>query len=83
MKKKDEKKEKIKKQIARMIADTYYDVLLTGFEEQEERFVVTLSVIDYLATLKEKKVKYSFADVFADTILNQIYVEADNYIGGK
>ncbi len=76
-------RDKIKKQIARMIADTYYDVLLTGFEEQEERFVVTLSVIDYLATLKEKKVKYSFEDVFADTILNQIYVEADNYIGGK
>lgn len=76
-------KEKIKKQVARMIADTYYDVLLTGFEEQEKRFVVTLSVIDYLATLKEKKIKYSLIDVFTDTIVNQMYVEADNYIGRK
>ena len=76
-------KSKFKKQIARMIADTYYNVLLTGFEEQEKKFVITLSVIDYLVTLKEKKVKYSFSDIFSDTILNQLYVEADNYIGGN
>ncbi|HAB67503.1 MAG TPA: hypothetical protein DCE23_09075 [Firmicutes bacterium] len=76
-------KKDIKQQIARMIADAYYDVLLTGFEEQEKRFVVTLSVIDYLATLKEKKIKYSLIDVFTDTIVNQMYVEADNYIGRK
>lgn len=76
-------KDSIKKQIAKMMADTYYEVLLTGFEEQEKRFVVTLSVIDYLATLKDKKIKYSLIDVFTDTIVNQMYVEADNYIGGK
>lgn len=76
-------KENIKKEIARMIANAYYDVLLTGYEEQEEKFVITLSVIDYLATLKEKKIKYGLADVFVDTIVNQMFVEADKYIGGK
>lgn len=74
-------KEKIKKRIARMMADTYYDVLLTAYKEQEDKFVITLSVVDYLATLKEKKVNYSLADVFADKIVNQIYVEAKKYIG--
>lgn len=74
-------KEKIKKQIARMIADTYYDVLLTAYKEQEEKFVVTLSVVDYLATLKDKKLNYRLSDIFTDTIVNQLFVEAKKYIG--
>lgn len=74
-------KEKIKMQIARMIADTYYDVLLTAYKEQEEKFVVTLSVVDYLATLKDKKLNYRLSDIFTDTIVNQLFVEAKKYIG--
>lgn len=74
-------KKDIKQQIARMTANAYRDVLLTGYEEQEDKFFITLSVIDFLAKFKEKKPKYELNDIFTDTIADEIFKEASNYIG--
>ena len=74
-------KKDIKQQIARMTANAYREVLLTGYEEQEDKFFITLSVIDFLAKFKEKKLKFELNDIFTDTIVDEIFKEASNYIG--
>ena len=53
-------KNDIKKLIAKTISDNYYDLLLVGYEEQQHRFFITLTIIDFLAKLKEKNINYNF-----------------------
>lgn len=71
----------VKKTIAKEIADSYYNVLIDGFEEQPHKFSITLSVIDFIAKLKEKNIKYELDDIFTDTIINLMYDETNKYIG--
>lgn len=73
-------KENIKKYIAKTIADNYYDVLLVGYEEQEQDFFITLAVVDFLEKLKSKNINYDLNDIFIDTFIELIDKEADNYV---
>lgn len=74
-------KNDVKELIAKEIADTYKDILLNGFEEQEYRFFVTLSVIDFIAKLREKNIVYDLSDIFAEKIISLMYEETNKYIG--
>lgn len=73
-------KEDIKKYIAKTIADNYYDVLLVGYEEQEQDFFITLAVVEFLEKLKSKNINYDLNDIFIDTFIELIDKEADNYV---
>lgn len=73
-------KEYIKKYIAKTIADNYYDVLLVGYEEQEQDFFITLAVVEFLEKLKSKNINYDLNDIFIDTFIELIDKEADNYV---
>lgn len=75
-------KNEVKQEIAREIADTYYNVIIDGFEEQAHKFFITLSVVDFIAKLKEHNiVKYELDDIFTDTMINLMYDETNKYIG--
>lgn len=74
-------KEDVKKYIAKTITDNYYDVLLVGYEEQKNKFFITLAIVDFLAKLKEKNINYDINDIFIDTFIDLIVKEANNYIG--
>lgn len=74
-------KNDIKELIAKTISDNYYDLLLVGYEEQQHRFFITLTIIDFLAKLKEKNINYNLNDIFLDTFLELMDNEANSYIG--
>lgn len=73
-------KNEVKQEIVKEIADTYYDVLIDGFEEQPHRFFITLLVIEFIEKFRKKKYKYELSDIFTDTIINLMYEEANKYI---
>lgn len=74
-------KNEVIEEVARHISDSYYDVLLVAFEEQKHKFKITMSIIDFMANLKEKGIVYGLDDIFIDTFIDKMYVEANNYIG--
>ncbi len=73
-------KNEVQKEIAKEIADTYFDVLIDGFEEQPQRFFITLLVIEFIEKFRKKKYKYELSDIFTDTIINLMYDETNKYI---
>lgn len=74
-------REYILKDVAKSISDSYYDVLLVGFEEEKEKFVMTMLVVDFMVNLKEKGVVLNMDDIFIDKFIDKMYVEAEKYIG--
>lgn len=74
-------KNDIKELIAKTISDNYYDLLLVGYEEQQHRFFITLTIIDFITKLREKNINYDLNDIFLDTFLELIDKEANSYIG--
>jgi len=74
-------KNDVKELIATEIADTYKDILLNGFEEQEYKFFVTLLVIEFIAKLREKNIVYDLSDIFAEKIISLMYEETNKFIG--
>lgn len=74
-------KDDIKGEIAEEISDSYYEVLLTAFEEQKQKFNVTILVIDFMAKLREKGIACNVDDIFIDTFIDKMYVEANKFIG--
>ncbi len=73
-------KNEVQKEIAKEIADTYYDVLIGGFEEQPERFFITLLIIEFIEKFRKRKYKYELNDIFTETIINLMYDETNKYI---
>lgn len=73
-------KDEVKQGIAKEIADTYYNVLIDGFEEQPQRFFITLLVIEFIEKFRKQKYKYELNDIFTDTIINLMYEETNKYI---
>lgn len=73
-------KSDIKELIAKTISDNYYDLLLVGYEEQQHRFFITLTIIDFITKLREKNINYNINDIFLDTFLELIDKEANSYI---
>ena len=73
--------EDITKEITKMISETYYDVLLTALDEQEHRFFIIKSVIEFMAKLRDKNINLTLDDIFTDKIICKMYDEADKYIG--
>ena len=72
-------KDDIKEEIAKEISDSYYEVLLTAFEEQKQKFNVTILVIDFMAKLREKGIVCNVDDIFIDTFIDKMYVEANKF----
>ena len=73
----------VTKEIVKDISNSYYNVIIDGLEEQEHRFFILKSVIDFVVKLREKNINMSLDDIFNDTIINMIYDETDKYIGGN
>lgn len=73
-------KNEVKQEIAKEIADTYYNVLLDGFEEQPHKFVITLLIIEFIEKFRKRNVKLEIEDIFTDTIINLMYSETNKYI---
>ena len=76
-------KKDIKKFIAKEIASAYYDILLNGFEENKNNFVLTLTIIDFISRLKENKIDidYSLDSLLSEEIINLMFLETNEYIG--
>lgn len=73
-------KNEVKQEIAKEIADTYYNVLLDGFEEQPHKFVITLLIIEFIEKFRKRNIKLEIEDIFTDTIINLMYGETNKYI---
>lgn len=74
-------KQEIVEQIAKDISSSYFDVLITAYEEEARRFPITMCIIEFLNMLKEKNIVYELGDIFNSKIIDKLYVEANNYIG--
>lgn len=73
-------KNEVKQEIAREIADTYYNVIIDGFEEQPHKFIITLLVIEFIEKFRKRNFKLELEDIFTDTIINLMYNETNKYI---
>lgn len=73
-------KNEVKQEIAKEIADTYYNVLLDGFEEQPHKFFITLLIIEFVEKFRKRKYKLELDDIFTDTMINLMYDETNKYI---
>lgn len=76
-------KKDIKKFIAKEIASAYYDILLNGFEENKNCFVLTLIIIEFISKLKENNIDIGndLDNILSEDIINLMFLEANNYIG--
>lgn len=76
-------KKDIKKFIAKEIASAYYDILLNGFEENKNSFVLTLIIIEFISKLKENNIDIGndLDNILSEDIINLMFLEANNYIG--
>lgn len=75
----------VKKYIAKEIAETYYNMLLDGFEEQKESFKLTLSIIEFISRLKENKIKFDYRldNILGEPLIDLMYLEAKSFIGRR
>lgn len=75
----------IVKYIAEDISNSYYDVLLNAYNDQQHKFPITSLVIEFIVRLKEKNLIYdlNLDSIFADKIIMKLYDEAEKYIGKK
>lgn len=71
----------VKEFIAKDISDSYYHVLLDGFEEYQHKFFLTLCIVDFIVKLRERNIVYNLEEIFTDTFLDLMYQEANKYIG--
>lgn len=74
-------KNEIKELIAKDISNSYYHVLLDGFEEYQHKFPLTLCIVNFIVKLREKNIVYDLEDIFTDKFLDLMYQEANKYIG--
>lgn len=74
-------KEQITKEVAKAISNSFYEVLMTGYEEEKERFPITMIIIDSMTMIKEKGIVCNLDDIFISTFLDKMYVESEKYIG--
>lgn len=75
----------IVKYIAEDISNSYYDVLLNAYNDQQHKFPITSLVIEFVVRLKEKNLidDLDLDSIFADKIVMKLYDEAEKYIGKK
>lgn len=75
----------IVKYIAEDISNSYYDVLLNAYNDQQHKFPITSLVIEFIVRLKEKNLIHdlNLDSIFADKIIMKLYDEAEKYIGKK
>lgn len=75
----------VKKYIAKEIAETYYNMLLDGFEEQKESFKLTLSIIEFISRLKENNIKFDYRldNILGEPLIDLMYLEAKSFIGRR
>lgn len=75
----------IVKYIAEDISNSYYDVLLNAYNDQQHKFPITSLVIEFVVRLKEKNLidDLDLDSIFADKIIMKLYDEAEKYIGKK
>ena len=75
----------IVKYIAEDISNSYYDVLLNAYNDQQHKFPITSLVIEFVVRLKEKNLidDLDLDSIFADKIIIKLYDEAEKYIGKK
>lgn len=67
-------------EISQSIGDSYSGVLETGYEEEQHRFPITMCIIEFMASLKEKDITFDL-NIFDSEFIDKMYVEASKYIG--
>lgn len=73
-------KEKVLRDLIKMICDDYIDSLIVGIEEYEKDFPYTIACANFISELKEKNIIVEFNDVFIDMVRDRIYRETSNYL---
>lgn len=75
----------VKKYIAKEIAETYYNMLLDGFEEQKDSFKLTLSIIEFISRLKEDNIKFDYRldNILGEPLIDLMYLEVKSFIGRR
>ena len=73
-------KELVKEEVAKEICEGHFNCIMTAFEEQQDRFPITLLIVDFITKLREGNRFYDLGSVFNSDFINEIYIEAERFI---
>lgn len=75
-------KEQELRKIVEFICNSHVDMIMENIEDNKKEFPYAIACANYIAELKEKNIIVRLNDVFIDIIIDRIFREFSNYIGG-
>ncbi len=73
-------REDVLTKIVEMVCINYVDTILTGIEEEENKFPYTIACANFMSGLKNKNIQIEFNSIFTDICSDKLFREISNYL---